>query len=113
MTTLGQVSLDGFVKRTVAYLSASFPAEVNAQGLDIAGLEVLTHEGVAGARYYNVVNETDVVRFVECMLLLGRRFDDDENYAWARETLRRTDLTGVAKMDLIDEYRIFALDQAR
>lgn len=104
-------SVDRFVARTVRYLKEAFPAEIESQGLDDQAVEQLTRMGIERSRAYGVANEADVVRFVECLLLLGRDFDENESYPWAGATLRRSDLDGDGKMDVIDEYRIFAIER--
>lgn len=111
MDAFARHSADRFVERTVLHLREAFPAEVESQGLDDQAVEDLTREGVDRSRAYGVVNEADVLRFVECMLLLGRDFDENKSYPWAGTTLRRSDLDGDGKMDLIDEYRIFGIER--
>jgi hypothetical protein len=98
-----------FARRMANHLRATFPKEVEKLGINDQGLEQLALRGLADARKYGVVNEGDVQRYLECMVILGPEFDTDERIPWAAQALRRTDLDGEAKMDQIDEYLIFDL----
>jgi hypothetical protein len=100
---------DRFVDRTAAHLRVAFPKEVEKQGLDDEGLKALGRRGLADANRHGVVNEADVARYIECMLLLGPDFDADPRYRWAGQALARADLDGEAKMDVIDDHLIFDL----
>lgn len=98
-----------FAERTADRLRDEFPAEVERSGLDHDGLKQLALRGVADARGFDVINEDDVGRYVECMLILGPEFPDDPQFPWAGQILKTADLDGEAKMDQIDEYLIFDL----
>ncbi|MGA2703391.1 MAG: hypothetical protein ABSH35_20125 [Isosphaeraceae bacterium] len=98
-----------FAKRMANHLRITFPREVEKLGVDDEGLEQLALRGLANARKYRVVNESDVRRYIECMVILGPHFDCDEQFPWAAQSLRRTDLDGEAKMDQIDEHLIYDL----
>jgi hypothetical protein len=74
-----------FAQRLAEHARAIFPdrcAELGAQGL-----LALVDEGVARARRYGVHLERDVALFVDLMLALGARFDEDPELAWARKIL--------------------------
>lgn len=98
-----------FAVRTATHLRNAFPAVVEKQGLDDDALNQLSLRGLAAARRYGVVNEGDVERYIECMLILGPAFDTDPRFPWAGQALSRADLNGEAKMDLIDDHLIFDL----
>jgi len=100
---------DRFVDRTAVHLRANFPREVEKHEFDDEGLKALCRRGLVDARRYGVLNEADVERYIECMLLLGPGFDADPLYPWAGQALARADLDGEAKMDVIDDHLIFDL----
>ena len=99
-----------FVTRMVRHLRDDFPADLARQKLEVKDLEPLVRRGLAESRKYGVVNEGDVERYVECMVVLSPSFDVDPKFRWAKEILQREDLDGESKMDEIDEYRIFGLE---
>ena len=96
-----------FVGRMVRHLSRSFPRQLAEQKIKKADLEPLVRQGMKRAEQYGVVYQGDVQRFLECMVILGPRFDEDTIYPWAGQTLRRTDLDGEEKMDEISDHIIF------
>ncbi|MDR3618418.1 MAG: hypothetical protein P4L85_03635 [Paludisphaera borealis] len=100
---------DQFASKTAAHLRNAFPVEVEKQGFDDDGLRRLSLRGLTEARRYGVVNEADVERYIECMLILDPKFDTDPRFPWARQALARADLDGEAKMDFIDDYLVFDL----
>jgi hypothetical protein len=102
-----------FVLRLVRHLREDLPGEVAAQGLQEQDLEPLVMRGVEDAKRYGVVNEGDLRRYIECLAVLGPRFDTDGKFPWAGEALRRTDIDGEAKMDAIDEHLIFGVGWGR
>lgn len=104
-------ALDDFVERIIRYLARAFPNQITALGMSRVDLDRFVLDGIERARGFGVINKPDVKRFVECMVVLGPRFDDDASIPWAGEILRRRNLSGERKMDRIDAYRIFALDE--
>lgn len=98
-----------YIDRTARRLRESFPAEVERRGLDDDALRALAARGLDEGRRYGVVNEGDVDRYIECLLLLGPDFASDPAFPWAAVILRRPDLDGEARMDLIDDHLIFEL----
>lgn len=98
-----------YIDRTARRLRESFPAEVERRGLDDGALRALAGRGVDEGRRHGVVNEGDVDRYVEALLLLGPEFASDPALPWAAAILRAPDLDGEAKMDRIDDHLIFDL----
>lgn len=96
-----------FAKRMARHLKDTFPKEVEKQELTEEKLEKLATDGLSFARRYGVANEGDVVRYIECMVILGPQFDSDERFPWAGEALRNADLDGETKMDRIDDHLVF------
>jgi len=102
---------EAYVVRMAAHLRDDFPEQLESQGLQEDDLEPLVRQGMADAEKYGVVYESDVQLYLECLVLLGPKFDRDRKYPWARQTLRRKDLDGAAKMDEIEQYLVFELEE--
>jgi hypothetical protein len=98
-----------FAGKMARHLRETYPREVEKQGLTDDGLQQLALRGLTDARTYGIVNEGDVERYIECMLLLGPQFVTDERFPWAGPILRSPGLDGEAKMDRIDEHLVFEL----
>jgi len=99
-----------FVARMVRHLHDDFPEQCRSQGLTEERLEALTREGMARAAAYRVVDEADVQLYLECMVLLGSRFDVDRRFPWAGEILPHEGLTGTEKMDQVHDHLLFSLE---
>jgi hypothetical protein len=101
---------DAFVARMVRHLRDDFPEAIATQGLKEQELEPLVRQGMAEAEKYHVIYEDDIESYLECMILLGPRFDQDKRFSWADEILRRSDLDGEEKMRKIDEHLASVLE---
>lgn len=99
--------MESFVQRMVVHLRTNFPDERVALGLADEDLEPLAKEGVAKARGYGIMNETDLQLYLECMLMLSPAFDEDRS--WAGDILARADIAGNRKMGRISDYLAFGL----
>jgi hypothetical protein len=103
----GQERIETFVRRTVRRLSEDFPNEIDAQDLGGSKLEAAVRQGIATAQRYGIDRERDIAYFIDCMLLLGLKFDRDPRYPWASEVLGKTGLSGTEKVDLIHNHVVF------
>lgn len=101
---------DEFTERMVRHLREDFPQYLRAQGLSGEHLDDLVRRGIADAERHGVVYQGDIERYIEFMAMLGPAFPQDPKYPWAGETLRRRDLDGEAKMDLISEHVTFEVE---
>jgi hypothetical protein len=96
-----ELALEAFEDEMFRHLRTNFARETEDK--TDAGLRELIRHGIERAESYEVVTVTDVQRYLECMIVLSPDFDESGKTSWAGETLRRTDLGGTAKMDLIEE----------
>jgi hypothetical protein len=71
----------------------------------------LVSEGCSRARQHRITNREDVRRFLECMVVHGRAFPEDRE--WARKIIMRHDLSGTRRMDQIADYEVFSLRTAK
>jgi hypothetical protein len=103
---------DAFIARMGKHLQTQFPKQLGKQGLEKEDLEPLVRQGIADAEQYGVIYEDDIRRYVECMVILGPKFDrDKKHHPWAGEILRNEDLDGEEKMDQIAGHIIFEIDE--
>ena len=101
---------DVFIGRMVRHLREEFSQYLRAQALPEEGLDGMVRQGMKDAERYGVIYQGDVERYIECMAMLGPAFPQDPKAPWAGETLRRADLDGSAKMDLISDYVAFEVE---
>ena len=102
-----------FISRMVDRLRHSFPKEIAEQKIQERDLFRLVQQGIKTAESYGVFGEMDVELFIDCLVLLSPRFDTDPEFTWAGDSLRRQDIDGTAKMDLIHNWLVFFSDKAR
>src|ERR1700683_2169654 len=98
-----------FGLRMLAYLTVAYPEKTSA----IGGVELraLVFRGIQEANAYNLKTERTTQRYLEYLVLQGSDFGSTPETEWAGAILRRTDLTGSAKMDHIDDrYRAQSRD---
>ena len=111
--SFSQERMNAFTSRMVDRLRLIFPKQIVEQNLMESDLLPLVQQGIKTAESYGVVGEMDVELYIDCLVLLGPRFDTDQQFAWAGDSLRRSDIDGTAKMDFIHDHLVFATDKAR
>ena len=107
MDALRKSREDAFVARMVKHLRNDFRKGRVTQHIAEGDLEALVRRGITDAEKYGVIYEDDVRLYIECMVVLGPMFDQDQRCGWAGELLRQEGLDGTTKMDQIDQYLIF------
>jgi hypothetical protein len=95
-----------FEQRMGHHLRAKFPRETTS--LDERTLEHLTISGIRRAERYGINFEDDIQRYLEYMMVLSHDFDTNPRTAWAGNILRRRDIDGAQKIDVIDSVYLFA-----
>lgn len=103
LDAFGRYNEDAFVGRTAAYLRERFPELLRTRGVAADRVELFVRESMARAAAYQVVCDADIRWYCECRLELGMAFDRDGKLAWPSEILKRNDLSGSQKMDLLAE----------
>jgi hypothetical protein len=98
---------DTFLKRTAKHLLAHFPAELTQHGVQSDQLESFIQKGFDEARSFGVEQEHDLRLYVECMVILHPRFAWAQDMPCFGEVLRREDLPGSDKMDLVHDHLVF------
>lgn len=107
MDTLRDYMLKQFKNRMIVHLKSNFPEQ--AKDMKEQDLQNMIQSGIDKAKGYDVLAEEDVQRFLECMMTYGTEFDVNPETLWAGDILRRKDISGSMKMDLMDNYEIFYL----
>jgi hypothetical protein len=69
----------------------------------------MIHAGIVKAESYDITDEVDVERFLECMVRFGLDFDNHPQTSWAGQILQDKSLSGTEKMNQIDDYALFVL----
>jgi hypothetical protein len=96
-----------FEQRMVKHLRERFPDRT--QDCPDDSLRVVVRNSVKHAESYGIESEEDLRRFLEYVMIYGEQLDRREDTRWIGETLRRHDLDGTAKMDLLDSGELQAL----
>ena len=96
-----------FEQRMIKHLRAKFPDRT--KDLPDERIRLVVQDSIRKAKGYDIEYEDDIRRFTEYLVIYGMRFDVREETRWIGDILRRDDLTGTAKMDLIDsrELQVF------
>jgi hypothetical protein len=89
-----------FEQRMIKHLRAKFPDRT--KDLPDERIRLVVQDSMRKAKGYNIECEDDIRRFTEYLVIYGMRFDVREETRWIGDILRRKDLSGAAKMDLID-----------
>ena len=105
MQALDQAMQRQFERQMLAHLRAAFSSQTARSSDEY--LTALIRQGIRNAAGYGVVNEFDVGRYIEYVLLYGPNFDSDSKTAWAGEILRTEEINGTQKMDRIDARDLF------
>ncbi|MEZ5582695.1 MAG: hypothetical protein R3F37_07930 [Candidatus Competibacteraceae bacterium] len=104
MDRLGQQMEKVFAKRMVTYLRDAYPERT--QKVDDERLAEVVQHGIEKAQSHNVEYEDDIRRFLDYMMLYGPKMDSQSSTSWIGNILRRADLDGTEKMDLLDECEL-------
>ena len=107
MDVLSAYSREQFEWRMVKHLREKFPDRTK----DLADekIRVVVQSGMKKAESYGIDYEDDIRQFLEYLVIYGTRLDVREETRWIGDILRRNDLSGAAKMNLIDSRELDAL----
>lgn len=91
MGVLEQAVLRDFEDRMVVHLQRFFPQQYAALGND--GICETIQYGIERAKSYGVVDERDVCKYIDLMIVFGRDFDTSPKTPWAGRILNIESLT--------------------
>ena len=95
-----------FVSKAAADLKSRFLFELNHHEIDLDRLEDFVNAKIREAHEFGVVDECDVLRYLDFAMVLGPNFATDGGIEWVRPALESKE-SGTDKMDEIEEYIIF------
>ena len=90
-----------FEDLAVAHLQSALPDRCEAMGA--AAVRASVMKAMQAARMYGLVEEYDILRYLNLMYVLGLEFDRDSRFPWAADILSDSQLQGRTKMDLLME----------
>ena len=93
-----------FEWRMVKHLQEKFPDRT--ANLSDERIRIVVQNIMKKAENYRIEYENDIRRFIEYLVIYGTRWDDLQETEWMADILRRDDLSGTIKMDLIDSYEL-------
>ncbi len=96
-----------FEQRMIKHLRAKFPDRT--KDLPDKRIHLVVQDSMRKAKGYHIEYEDDIRRFIEYLVIYGIRLDTREETQWIGDILRRDDLNGTAKMDLIDSRELQVL----
>ncbi|MCD4665467.1 MAG: hypothetical protein K8R68_09350, partial [Bacteroidales bacterium] len=100
---LEKVQEEKFIDRMVNHLKTNFSKELDNKDIQVKDIRQLIIKAIDDAKKYNVLNESDVRLYIECIALLGPNFDRTNKFPQINDILNRINLTGEEKMDLVSE----------
>ena len=107
MDVLSAYTRNQFEQRMIKHLRAKFPDRT--KDLPDERIRLVVQDSMRKAKGYDIEYEDDIRRFTEYLVIYGMRFDVREETRWIGDILRRDDLNGTAKMDLIDSRELQVL----
>ncbi len=99
-----------FETRMVEHIRQTFPERTR----DVSDERIYNavQESMRKAESFGIELEDDIRRFIEYLVIYGTQLDIKEDIRWLGEILRREDLNGTEKMDMIDDLELkFVRDQ--
>jgi radical SAM superfamily enzyme with C-terminal helix-hairpin-helix motif len=111
MKVFEEASLRNFEDRMVIHFRSNLLEQT--KNMSEQDLRELIKMGIDRAELYEVTDEVDVERFLECMVRYGSDFDTDPKTSWAGEILRDESFTGTEKMNQINDYELFVITEDR
>jgi hypothetical protein len=107
MAVLSTAALDQFVERQCERLRERFTARCSKLGDD--DLRDLVRRGVDAAELYEIDDEAEVACFLEHFLHWPGEIESRSNGHWATVILDDPDLTGIQKLERMDDHVLFDL----
>ncbi|MCP5158333.1 MAG: hypothetical protein H6975_02775 [Gammaproteobacteria bacterium] len=96
-----------FTQRMIKHLRTKFPDRT--KDLPDERIYVVVQNSIKKAESYGIEYEDDIRCFIEYLVIYGVRLDTREETQWIGNILRRDDLSGAAKINLIDSRELQVL----
>jgi hypothetical protein len=96
-----------FIQRMTEMLQNRFPEWCANLPRDTGTMKEVVRAAVEEANHYDIAAESDLEFYIQCLPEFGIGFMNDPACRWASEIIKRTDLTGTEKIDLIHDHLVF------
>ena len=93
--------MEAFVERMVEHLHDDLREHCEERGLTKERLDAFVREGMDSAEGYGITSEPGIQQYLDCMVVLGPDFAENEQCRWAGEVLRRDDLAPSEKAEAL------------
>lgn len=104
MDVLSVYMRNQFEQRMIKHLRVKFPDRT--KDLSDERIRLVVQDSMRKAESYDIEYEDDIRRFIEYLVIYGTQLDVREETQWIGDILRRDDLNGTAKMNLIDSREL-------
>lgn len=111
MAVFADAVIKDFEGRMLAHLREHFPRQY--EGVGEAGAREMIRYGIERAAAYDIREERDVCRYIDLMMVLGRDFDRDLQWARALLVIHRLESPGYRVQRLCEEALIALGNQSR
>jgi hypothetical protein len=105
LQALATAQLEAFYRRMTAMLQAKFPEWCATR--DAGTLREVVCAAVDEANHYDIKAESDIEFYIQCLPEFVIGFMGDPAFRWASEIIKRSDLSGTEKMDLVHDHLVF------
>jgi hypothetical protein len=96
MRRIAEAYNNAFERDVLSYLSSRYPEWEAANSLDARKAQIAS--GAKAAEQFGLTAATNVTSFLEYRVRLGQRFEDDEQYEWASDVLRTSNINEYEKV---------------
>jgi len=93
-----------FEQRMLEHIKNTFPERIKQ--VSDEKIRTVIQDSIKKSESYAIEYEDDIRRFIEYLIIYGTQLDSKPETRWIAAVLQRTDLTGTAKMDMIDDYEL-------
>lgn len=104
MAAFEEYSARSFEKRMIAHLAEELPEEYEALshgGTDTEAVPALIRGAVERGREYGIVSEEAVAGYIDLSVVYGQGFEDQEEYAWAKEILADPEFDDTTRIQFV------------
>jgi hypothetical protein len=102
MEVFKKAEIEYFENRMLKHLRSVFPIQTKIINDD--ELLKLIQVGINNSQKYGIKMEWDIRRYLECSVLYGWDFDENQKTKWATEILSDQSIDGKIKMDKIEQF---------
>jgi len=102
MVAFRKTEVEKFADHALAHVRKFFPKQAERLGL---GERALIRHGIERAAHYGITGRSDVLKYIDLSIVLGREFDVDPKLPWANRILVREDFPPAKMAMLMSQAR--------